>query len=156
MKQKLSRVNLTHQEIEKALAQAKAALAPEQFNILENVVYAYLNLLRIVEDKATTIKRLRRMLFGPTSEKTEQLLEQALVMAKGKAHNGDTKTLEDKAKRPPVGHGRNGHNAYWGAKTEFVPHHSLKPGDRCPACHKGKVYEQRKRPKILVRVTGQP
>ena len=32
----------------------------------------------------------------------------------------------------------------------------IKPGDRCPTCGKGKVYEQWERPKILVRVTGQP
>ncbi len=46
-------------------------------------------------------------------------------------------------RRPPPGHGRNGQNAYWGAKTERVSHHKLKPGDRCPACGKGKVYELR-------------
>ena len=57
---------------------------------------------------------------------------------------------------PPPGHGRNGQDTYRGAKTQSVPHQKLKPGDHCPGCRKGKVYDQRNRPGILVRVTGQP
>ncbi|MBN2871270.1 MAG: transposase, partial [Campylobacterales bacterium] len=42
---------------------------------------------------------------------------------------------------------------YTGAERIKVDHSTLKHGDRCPECEKGKVYRQ-KQPKTLVRVTG--
>jgi transposase len=52
------------------------------------------------------------------------------------------------------GHGRNGAEAYQGAVRVDVPHPTLRPGDACPACGEGTVYE--KAPGVLVRITGQP
>ena len=52
------------------------------------------------------------------------------------------------------GHGRNGAEAFGGAKKVPVPHQTLKHGERCPDCGKGNVYEQ-KEPKVLVRIIGQ-
>lgn len=152
MKQKTNLTDLSRQEIEKALAEAKAALAPETSRVLDNVVRAYLNLLSLVEDKRATIKRLRRMIFGPSSEKTNQVFPgdgPAGAKAKDNMERGGAQ-----AKRPLPGHGRNGEAGYRGARTEEVPHEKLKPGNRCPGCRKGKVYNGRE-PGILVRVTGQ-
>ena len=39
------------------------------------------------------------------------------------------------------GHGRNGADAYTAAEKIEVPHPSLQPGDPCPKCEKGTVYE---------------
>ena len=55
---------------------------------------------------------------------------------------------------PARGHGRNGADAYTGAEKIEVPHASLQPGDPCPKCEKGTVYETR-RPGVLVRLVGQ-
>jgi transposase len=55
---------------------------------------------------------------------------------------------------PNKRHGRNGADAYDGAEKIVVPHESLKSGDRCPECHKGKVYEV-KIPGALIRIVGQ-
>lgn len=52
------------------------------------------------------------------------------------------------------GHGRNGASSYTGAKQAAVPHPTLKPGQACPGCEKGKVYPQ-KEPRVLVRLVGQ-
>jgi transposase len=52
------------------------------------------------------------------------------------------------------GHGRNGAAAYVGAEKVRVPHASLKPGDSCPSCKKGTVYESVE-PGRLVRIHGQ-
>ena len=52
------------------------------------------------------------------------------------------------------GHGRNGANAYSGAEKIEVPHETLKPGDPCPECIQGTVYETM-RPGVLVRISGQ-
>ena len=57
-------------------------------------------------------------------------------------------------KTPRPGHGRNGADAYTGAEKVVVPHESLKPGDPCPKCEKGTVYETG-RPGVLVRLVGQ-
>jgi len=48
----------------------------------------------------------------------------------------------------------NGADAYQGAEKIEVPHESLQPGDACPDCQQGSVYEV-SRPGVLVRITGQ-
>jgi transposase len=147
---KIDVADVPRQKIDEALAKAKGALPAESFAVLEKIVFAYSTLLEALEGKNTTIQRLRRMMFGPASEKSREVL--------GPQGHGDGKNGEAHGggKKPPQpGHGRNGQDAYRGAKSEPVAHHKLKPGDSCPTCGKGKVYEQRDRPKILVRVTGQ-
>ena len=52
------------------------------------------------------------------------------------------------------GHGRNGAEAFVGARQVAIAHQSLKHGDRCPECGQGNVYGQ-KEPKALVRIVGQ-
>lgn len=52
------------------------------------------------------------------------------------------------------GHGRNGAETYRNPRRVRVSHESLKHGDRCPGCLKGKVYEQQE-PRRLVRIVGQ-
>src|SRR5665811_303944 len=51
-------------------------------------------------------------------------------------------------------HGRNAASVYSEAEKIEIPHESLKPKDRCPACNKGKVYDM-KEPGVIVRITGQ-
>jgi transposase len=53
-----------------------------------------------------------------------------------------------------AGHGRNGAEAFGGARKIDIPHQKMKHGDRCPGCGKGNVYGQ-KDPKALVRIVGQ-
>jgi transposase len=61
---------------------------------------------------------------------------------------------ENQTKEKSKGHGRNGASSYTGAKKVAVPHPTMKPGDHCPGCEKGKVYRQ-KEPRTLVRIVGQ-
>lgn len=131
-------------ELHAALAATKPFIRPEQFQILEKVIRAYLSILAILQQKSASLKRLRRMLFGAKTEKTQNVIKQARVSA------------TPPRKRPrAAGHGRNGAAAYWGGARQCVPHEKLEPGQRCPACGKGRLYEQRQEPGILVRVTGQ-
>jgi hypothetical protein len=146
---KLGRVEISEPEITQVLAQAKALLPAPAFEKIEKVVLDYSTLLKVLADKNTSLKRLRRMLFGPTSEKGP-----GAAAAQGCAFAG-TRGGEGRPKKPPPGHGRNGADAYPGARTEAVAHPRLKSGDRCPSCRKGKVYDQRGRPGTLVRLLGQ-
>jgi len=50
----------------------------------------------------------------------------------------------------PAGHGRNGAEAFGGARKIDTPHQKMKHGDRCPDCGQGNIYGQ-KDPKALVR-----
>jgi transposase len=61
----------------------------------------------------------------------------------------------DRAQRDPsTGHGRNGADAYRGAKKVEIAHPKMAHGDRCPDCAIGNIYTQ-KEPKALVRIVGQ-
>jgi transposase len=143
---KFDRVDLSEAEIAEALGRAKAALPGEYFAKIETVVRAYSTVVRLLADKKLRIDRLRRLIFGPSSEKSREVL-------------GVREAAREIAKKPPrkpkPGHGRNGAAAYVNAKTVRVPHARLAHGDRCPDCRRGNVYEQKDCPKVLVRVTGQ-
>jgi len=88
-------------------------------------------------------------LAKPSTEKTSKVLEQAGIKAPPKS------SPPPNAPGPPKpGHGRNGAQAYGGARRVKIVHGSLKPGDHCPECLKGKVYVQ-KEPALRIRVVGQ-
>jgi transposase len=148
MKATFHRIDLSEEDIAQALTESKAVLPPALFKTIEAVAQAYLTVVQILNVKDITLARLRKMVFGPTGEKSRQVLPPAEVPANGK---------KPKASRAPLpGHGRNGQADYPTAKTEKVLHHRLASGDHCPGCRKGKVYDQQDRPGILVRVMGQP
>jgi len=96
-----------------------------------------------LEKKGVSIKRLRKLLFGASTEKTSRVTGDVGGAARGGG----------KAKKKRKGHGRNGAAAYTGAEKVKVPHESLKRGDLCPKCHQGKVYPLPD-PAVLVRVRG--
>jgi transposase len=83
------------------------------------------------------------------------MLPQPRSTEKTKAVLGQPETPAPKTDGEPVkGHGRNGASSYTGAKNVVVTHPTMKPGDPCPGCEKGKVYPQ-KEPRVLVRLVGQ-
>lgn len=61
----------------------------------------------------------------------------------------------DDAESRPAGHGRNSAAQFTGAEKVTVLHATLKPGDGCPECLRGKIYRQ-KQPATLVRIVGRP
>src|SRR5208337_5519032 len=110
---------------------------------------AFRLLTEMIGEKNTTISRLRALKATPSTEKTSKVLEQAGIKAPPQ------NPPPSKAKDPPKpGHGRNGAPAYGGAERIKIAHGSLKPGDHCPGCLKGKVYLQ-KEPGLRIRVMGQ-
>ena len=116
---------------------------------LQAALRAFRVLTEMIGEKNTTISRLRALLAKPSTEKTRKVLEQAGIKAPPKS------SPPPNAPGPPKpGHGRNGAQAYGGARRIKIAHASVKPGDRCPECQKGKVYEQ-KEPALRIRVVGQ-
>ncbi len=113
---------------------------------------SYLHLLTLLEDKGTSIDRLRKLLFGSGSEKTCDVVppDPAAPPTGGK----DLSDLSPEEPGPVPGHGRHGAEDYTGGERIQVFHGSLKHGDPCPECGKGKVYELSS-PGVLVRMMGQ-
>ena len=154
------RIDMSPEQVEGLLARLEAgALQSDDATHLRQIVESYRYLYQALEDKNTSIQRLRRMLFGDTTEKTKKVLERlAKAIADGKVpQGGSADGNADQGDKPAKrkGHGRNGASAYTGAVRTEIPHATLKHGDRCPSCGKGNVYDQ-KAPGIIVRFAAEP
>lgn len=145
------------EELEKVLERALTApLDEEGYAKLKASLETLGYLIQLVENKDTTIHRLRQVLFGASTEKTSKVVpsEAARSQAENRSVNGEA-SPEKASSEKSKGHGRNGSEAYSGAEKIQVPHELLKAGDHCLHCQKGKVYHQAQ-PGLLVRVVGQP
>src|ERR1019366_6710815 len=129
----------------------REALGEAGYQKLKAAIRTLSYVTELLENRETTLENLRRLLCQSSTEKTEQVLKQAgiEVSAEHRKTSGE---------RPPAsvmaGHGRNGAEAYRGARRVEVQHASLHHGDRCPECQRGKVYPLHD-PGLLVRMKGQ-
>lgn len=122
----------------------RRSLEPGDYELLKVVIETVCFLSRLVQQKATSIQRLLRLIFGARTEKTSTVLKHS---------SPEAATGTAKAKRK--GHGRRAATAYWGAKKVPVSHGQLKAGDVCPGCTNGKLYDTR-RPAVLLYLHAQP
>jgi len=60
--------------LEEILSRAEQALPPEDVELIRAVVEAYRYVVDLVDDKNTSIGRLRQLLFGSRTEKTKAVL----------------------------------------------------------------------------------
>jgi transposase len=163
MRNTLELVDVDSDRLEEVLHRAEQSLDEKDAALIRAVFESYAYVTELVEDKNTSIRRLRQLLFGARTEKTDSVVgpksktpdttpprdavaDADLAGGTGNTDESDTTTAK--------GHGRNGAEAYRGAVRVDVPHPSLRAGDACPACGEGTVYE--KSPGVLVRITGQP
>ena len=151
------RIDLDRSELEAILEHARtAALSQAEYDKLHVAMETLIYLTQELEKNRVSVQRLKQLLFGTTTEKTQKLMEKILDEGEKKKHSSDDaaegKEVENRQKAK--GHGRNGADKYTGADKVCVPHESLKPGDACPNCKKGTVYESVK-PGRLVRIRGQ-
>jgi len=148
------RMELNMEELETLLERAKASpLSEQDYNKLKAAVKTLGYLTQLLEDRKTTIDRLRQILFGASTEKTRKVLKPDQTPQTKTAPSLAEPDSEESSKKNK-GHGRNRAEAYRGATRIEVRHNSLKSGDRCPECKKGKVYDSTK-PGLLVRIVGQ-
>jgi transposase len=129
----------------------------EDHEVIRTLSESYIHLLALLKDKSIRIDRLRKLLFGASTEKTETVLGDKGDGSTASADDDSESSEETAAKevsKPSKGHGRNGADDYPGAEQIQVPHESLEPGDPCPDCQKGTVYEMDK-PGVLIRLVGQ-
>lgn len=150
-------IELDRSELEAILERAKtAALSQAEYDKLHAAMETLIFLTQELEKNRVSVQRLKQLLFGTTTEKTQKVMERILDEAEKENNSGDdtAEGKETEARQKAKGHGRNGAEAYTGADKVCVPHESLKPGDACPNCQKGTVYESVE-PGRLVRIRGQ-
>ena len=152
------RIELDMKELKDYLAKARPAVGEEGYEKLTAAIETLAYLTDVVGDKDTTISKLRKMLFGASTEKTRNVIGSggAATAANPDANQPDTSgtpSAGDAAAEKAKGHGRNGAAAFTAAARVDVAHSSVKPGQRCPKCEKGKIYRCQE-PAVLVRITG--
>jgi hypothetical protein len=146
------RIDLNLEQVDELLKRVQTGRLQEgDYEIIKAMVETIELLSQCVDEKATSIQRLLRMLFGPRTEKLKNVIKDKEKSDSSKSKQENT---TDKSNRPkPKGHGRNAAADYTGAELIKVPHETLNPGDNCPGCLKGILYEM-KVPKVVVRITG--
>ncbi|MFQ5601356.1 MAG: IS66 family transposase [Candidatus Krumholzibacteriia bacterium] len=130
-------------------------LAAEDRETLKAAVETLAFVTQELERKQVSIQRLRKLLFGPSTEKTSQVVGEVCASpgAADEAAGPPGRGGAEKPKKKRKGHGRNSAAAYRGAEKVKIAHESLRGGERCPKCGQGKVYVQAQ-PAVLVRVVG--
>ena len=152
------RLDLNLDQVDALLKRMESgSLKESDYEIIKAMAETIHLLSQAVDEKATSIRRLLRMLFGASTEKLENLIKNKDKNKSGSAgSNTSGRDPADKKNEPdqkPEGHGRNGAADYTGADQVKMLHATLKPGDKCPACLKGKVYDMSV-PAVIVRITG--
>lgn len=136
------------------------ALEPDDLATIHAVLESYFYVTQLIDRKNTSLARLRQLLFGAKTEKTADVIgcDSTAAADPKPPSNAAAESTTATAGSPPTrpsGHGRHGGGDYPGAARVAVRHESLEPGDPCPACRRGTVY-QRNRPGVLIRFVGQP
>jgi transposase len=164
MMRPIERVDMNQEELDALLERARIGpLSEEDCAKLRGVIETLSYLTDLLEDRKTTIQKLRQILFGASTEKISNLVKTGA--AQSPTEGGPAEgvriatpgTAGEQGAKPadkPKGHGRNGALSYTGATKIKISHEFLRPGDRCPKCQKGKVYAS-VAPHRLVRIVGQ-
>jgi transposase len=160
------RLDVSLDDLKKIIEKTKSStLSKDEIEKLGGVVDTLAIVTRELELKGASVRRLRKLIFGPGSEKIKNIFSDDDAESKGDSNAEEKTTSSDKEADPNKnkdtdgekpkrkGHGRNGAKEYTGAETEKIDHASLKAKDNCPECLKGKLYLQ-KEPATIVRVTG--
>jgi len=154
-------IEIDVQKLDDVLRRVEAnELTEDDCQTIRTLLASYVHLTELLKDKNTSLARLRKLLFGASTEKTAAVIGGGKEAQPPSAGATATPTAEEQfagessIKTPRKGHGRNGADAYAGAEKIVVPHESLQPGDPCPKCERGTVYETN-RPGVLVRLVGQ-
>src|SRR4051794_24033483 len=160
----LELVDLDSDRLEEVLRRAEQSLDEKDAELIRAVFESYAYVTELVEDKNTSLRRLRQLFFGARTEKTEDVVGPKSGTSKVATSPDAAAEIESVAGEATAdvsepaavwkGHGRNGAEAYRGAERIDVAHPSLRAGDACLACGEGTVYD--KAPGVLVRITGQP
>src|SRR3954452_9474771 len=118
MRNTLELVEVDSDRLEEVLRRAEQALDEKDAELIRAVFDSYAYVTELVEDKNTSIRRLRQLLFGSRTERTEAVVgpkhrrpnpaEPPDVAAGAESTAGEGTTDASNAAAVSKGHGRNG------------------------------------------------
>lgn len=127
------------------LARVRPGVSPEDYGKVAAMCEALPKLVAMIEQEHMTMRKLRHLLFGDKTERTDRVCPPAA--------SPSLIPPIPKPKRP--GHGRIKARDYTGADWVHVAHPHLQAGQPCPLCPRGTLRAQ-KTPAIMLRITGAP
>jgi transposase len=155
-------------EIEALIARLEQGqLRDGDAQLLGRLLRLLLRLIALLQQKNASLARLKRMLFGPGTERRQAPLPQSefdpareanapSAASSSDAVPAETGQLRAESVGRKVGHGRKAAAAYTGARVVVCPHPVLRTGDHCPDPHcRGQLYGVVP-PAIFIQLTGQP
>jgi len=153
-------IKLSREDGEALITRLKAnELSREDRRVLVKLIELYFWLTVALQETKISLKRLKQLLFGRGAKRpdvttkdddstssrgdcdTENVAsgtDTTATSTKADSDVGDDKGAEDQPRRR--GHGRQGADAYTGAKRVVCNHEELEAGQRCPACGRGSLY----------------
>ena len=140
-----AQLRLTEAERAAFLERVRPAVGAQDYRLIQGMSYALPELIQLIEQDPMTLRKLRLLLFGPKTEKTDHVCPPPAAPASPPAG----------AKPKTKGHGRTKARDYTGARWVQVPHPQLQAGTHCPLCPQGTVREQ-KSPALVLRIVGAP
>lgn len=129
-------------QLKALLAGLQMLLPRAMYEQVEGLLRTLQWVMELIQKKNATLARLRRLIFGASTEKTGNIFP--------KAPASDPSTIRARRK----GHGRHGADQYLGAQRVAVAHPSLRAGDACRECQEGKL--GLRQPSRIIRITAQP
>src|SRR5215510_4834380 len=142
-------------------------LEPHDTQLVERLLLLVLSTASLLQHKNTSIERLKRLIFGPSSDKravtgssTEEKSaapgEESEQQPGSDSIPGITRSFSTDQKPKRSGHGRMAASVYTGARAVIFQHPDFKAGDHCPdpLC-RGHLYPVSS-PAIFIQLTGQP
>ncbi len=153
-------------EIEALIARLEdGQLGEADRRLISRLLRLLLTLIRVVEQKNTSISRLKRLLFGPGTDKRTR----ATPATSSNTSSNDAPSTADEPSKPATpearpteararrrGHGRQSATAYSGARRVVCADPEMAAGDECPhALCRGHLYDT-KAPAVLIRLEGRP
>lgn len=119
----------------------RPSLSAEPFRRLCRLFELLEGLVGLLDQKNLSIARLRQLCFGASTESARNVC--------------GGKPAREPSRRKARGHGRNSHRHYTGARRVRVSHPTLKAGQTCPQCSRGKL-RLRPDPAVAITVRAQP
>lgn len=167
MKSATTLTELDLAEVERAVELVEQHLGEDVARPLRLLLMWSGSLLALLQEKNLSLKRLRRLLFGPRTERTCDVVAEtnadadADELAAGEEPPGEPPPSASpsagrggRPRRRPRGHGRIPASAYTGCERVIVTHEAFSPGDSCPDCQDGTLYRM-KEWVMRIRLVGQ-
>lgn len=146
-------IDLDMDQLDDLLKRAESGnLQEKDVELIKGMAECIAVLSQAVDEKASSVKKLLRMVFGATTEKKENVPGASKEKKPGQ-DSGSLKRDGGKKGTKKGNNGPNGADTYVGAERVLVKHPDLTPGSSCPHCKEGKLYKNSKSG-VEIRVKG--